>query len=150
MKGSLWASKLLMFSLIVFAFCGKSYAENQYLLTTGFVSHHAKGEYRENNYGIGLEVRPNPQLSYNVGYYRNSLDRDSYYAGVQYRAITVGNFAFGGMVGAVTGYRHSITPMALPFVEWSYKRVVVMATAIPPIPGVTPFTMAVQLKWRFK
>lgn len=123
----------------------------EHWVTTGFLSHHAKGEYRENNYGIGYEFHKDGR-SYHVGYYRNSLDRDSVYAAVGFRIFDLGRSAtLGVIVGAASGYNLAITPIALPVIEWTpTKSFGINFIAIPPIPNVTPFTAAIQFKWRFK
>lgn len=128
-------------------------AEPDYYLVSGFVSKHGKDghTYRENNYGIGVEQRQ-AGYSNHVGYYRNSVDRDSFYVGRSFRyqlgdsAVSVGVFA-----GLVTGYRFAVTPFLAPVVEIQVsKRWAVNVVALPPVPSVTPYVVAAQLKYRFK
>jgi len=141
---------LLGYTTSVVASPNRPVAETKYSLTTGFISHHAKGEYNENNYGIGLEIR-SPDAQWNVGYFRNSLDRDSFYVARGFRLLNLGSSLTAGVVvGATTGYHLAVTPIVLPFVEWRMTdHLAVNFLAIPPIPNVTPFTAAIQLKWSF-
>ena len=137
--------------LALLPFCAVS-AETTatHYLTSGFVSHHAKGDYRENNYGIGYEIRQG-RFAYSVGYFRNSLDRDTFYGAVGYHAWTNGPVSVGLVGGLATGYPYPVVPMVIPFLELTLsKSIELRFFAIPPIPDVTPFTAAAQLKWRFK
>ena len=122
---------------------GVAAGQGEHWLTSGFVSHHAEGDYNEDNQGVGYEYRKG-QLSYAAGYYRNSLYRDSVYAGIGYRVFDNGTISAGVLGGIVTGYYYPIVPMALPFLQLTAGGLAVMVTVLP-----APFIVAAQIKWRF-
>lgn len=81
------------------------------------VSKHAKevrsdGQpYNEVNPGIAYRFERD-ELAYQVGVYKNSWGRTSFYAGVDYLPLQYGNFKAGPFIGAATGYPLSpIMPM---------------------------------------
>ena len=147
LKTRLAAFLLLLVLITLHGFAGAA-EQGEHWVTSGFVSHHAKGDYNENNRGIGYEYRKG-KFGDSAGYYLNSLSRDSVYAGVSYRLYDNGTVAAGVMGGIVTGYNYPIVPLALPFLQLTAGSFAVMVTASPPIPNVTPFVVAAQFKWRF-
>jgi hypothetical protein len=82
-------------------------------LNIGGASHHFTGgkpnHYREANPGIGLQggtdLLPH-RATWVAGYYRNSYDRDTAYAGIHIRAIDVGPLSLGAVAMAASGYPH--------------------------------------------
>lgn len=71
------------------------------------ISYHANRErnYNEKNGGVFLEC--SGRTGYQLGYYKNSYNRDTYYGLVTYQPIKVFGVRVGGMLGAGTGYRES-------------------------------------------
>jgi len=122
--------------------------DNRGQLMSGFVSKHAGSTpYNENNYGIGYRS-PDGWMG---GVYRNSLNKPSAYFGKEFTHDLLPNrLAAGLMVGGVTGYGRPVNPLLLP--ELIYKmdkeRAIAMGL-IPPVKGVTPATIALQLRRRF-
>lgn len=115
----------------------------------------APGEhFNQANYGIGAELQWQPRHAVAVGYYRNSVNEDSYYALYHYTPLQLGRHVrVGGMVGAVTGYPGyndgGIAPAAgvIGKVEW--RRAGMNLIYLPRISGVTPHTLGLQFKVRF-
>lgn len=121
-------------------------------IMTGFRSKHmGGGNYDETNSGLGYR---SPE-GWMVGGYRNSIGKPSLYAGREF----VGNlFNEGGehrldggvMVGGVTGYGRPITPAVLPQLIYRMPEGrSLAATVVPPIRGVAPATLAVQMRKSF-
>ena len=79
-------------------------------------------EFNENNLGIGLTSETPTSLA-TLGYYKNSLGKDSVYAGagVKKRFGKDLYLDLGIVGGGVTGYDKAITPMALPMVSIGLK-----------------------------
>lgn len=73
-----------------------------------------------------------------AGFYRNSIDRTSAFAGYEFR-----HGRYGVLVGAVTGYYEPVLPLVLPSVRFGSVRL----SAIPPLPGVDA---AVHVAYEFK
>lgn len=120
-------------------------------LTSGFLSKHlgTDQKFNENNGGIGF-IAPSGLLG---GYYRNSLDKDSFYLGKEFKTGLLGNdkagVDIGAILGAVTGYNKSVMPLALPELIGRIGDHNAALTMVPPIRGVTPATVALQYRRRF-
>lgn len=127
------------------------------------VSHHfgdeddylAPGEdFNQSNYGAGVEVQWQPRHAVSAGYYRNSVDEDSYYALYHYTPLALGRYVrFGGMVGAVTGYPGyndgGLGPAAGLVAKIEGRRVGANLIYLPRVSDVTPHTLGLQFKIRF-
>lgn len=113
---------------------------------SGFVSSHIKPkrDYNEDNYGIGARARE----GWFLGYYRNSVDRDSLYAGREWQWKLAGPLHVGLLAGAVTGYRHSVAPYLIPELVLAGRRMELALVAVPPMAGVSP-VIAAQLRLPF-
>jgi hypothetical protein len=140
----LLASLLLFFSIS---------AEADYI-NIGGVSHHFNPErkYNETNYGLGYEYKYNDKINLMVGWYRNSVYNDSYYATARYtpdRDSLIGGRVFGGdinyMIGGISGYKKYVVPAVLPAVCWEYACVFI----IPKIADLNRVTV-VGLNFRIK
>ena len=103
-------------------------------------SKHSKGNYEESNWGVGAERKIDDRWTASLGHYRNSLRRDSFYAGAIYSRWRLGEVRFGTSLGIVTGYGKPL-PMLAPVVMWRNLNFVV----IPPIGGSTG-VVALQVK----
>lgn len=88
-----------------------SQAQDLYV-SVPLTSYHADRDagYNENNLGIGIEYD-----GFVAGYYKNSIHKDTFYAGYVYRPIEYKYFKAGVLVGAMTGY--AIPVMAVPTVN---------------------------------
>lgn len=126
------------------------------------VSHHfgdedeflAPGErFNQENWGGGVEVQWRPRHAASAGYYRNSVDEDSWYALYHYTPLQFGRHVrVGGMAGVVTGYPGyndgGIAPAGGLVAKMEGERVGVNLIYLPRISGVTPNTLALQFKLR--
>lgn len=118
-------------------------------LLSGFLSKHigADRKYNETNSGLGYR---SPE-GWMVGGYQNSLNRPSFYAGKEFQTDLIPNrLAAALMVGGVTGYDKPINPLALPALIYKLDQErALAATMVPAIKGVTPATVALQLRKKF-
>lgn len=118
-------------------------------LLSGFMSKHLGTNQRFNETNSGLGYR-SPE-GWMVGGYQNSLNRPSFYAGREFQADVIPNkLAAALMVGGVTGYGRPINPLALPALIYKMDQDrALAATMVPAIKGVTPATVALQLRKKF-
>lgn len=118
-------------------------------LLSGFLSKHigADRQYNEQNSGLGYR---SPE-GWMIGGYKNSLNRPSFYAGKEFQTDIIPNkLAAALMVGGVTGYDRPINPLALPALVYQMDKDRALAAAlVPPVKGVTPATLALQLRRKF-
>lgn len=77
--------------------------------------HNRDAGFNERNPGLGLRVqKPGSRVSFLGGGYRNSIRRDSLYAGVAYDLIEAGPFYARVDLVAVTGYDIIVAAAPLP------------------------------------
>lgn len=121
-------------------------------MMTGFRSHHfGGGDFNEQNTGLGYRS-PGGWM---FGAYNNSLGKPSAYVGKEFATNLLGEggdhrLDAGVMLGGVTGYGRPVTPAVLP--ELIYRMPEgrsLAATVVPPIKGVTPATLAIQMRKAF-
>jgi hypothetical protein len=127
-------------------------------------SYHLKPQrsFDDFNPGIGFECGLSDTWEGAAGYFRNSLDRPSFYAGAFYwpavarwRALRVG--LIGGIIsgynygGIGLGASNRTGPIFAPAAMLAVGRFGANAFLIPPIPAdQLPFTLGLQLKMRFR
>jgi hypothetical protein len=118
-------------------------------ITSGFLSKHIDSDkkYNENNYGIGYKSHD----GWLGGYYRNSLDKDSLYAGKEFKTdpILGDKLRLAIILGLATGYNKPVTPLALPELLYGNKEHEAALGIVPPLKGITPATLALQYRKRF-
>lgn len=118
-------------------------------LMSGFLSKHfnADRDYNENNTGIGYKNKD----GWLAGIYRNSLDKNSAYAGKEFQTDPVmgDKLRLAMVLGLVSGYNKPILPLALPEVLYGNKEHELALGIMPSIKGVTPMTAALQYRKRF-
>lgn len=124
---------------------------------------HPYRHFDEFNPGAGFECWFTPQWASTVGYFRNSLERPSFYAG----AIWGPEFAHWGwfrlsvMGGVISGYNfgrfgiggenNHTGPVLAPSAMTQFGRFGVNFILIPPIPQDNlPFTVGFQAKYRIR
>lgn len=116
----------------------------------------SEGEsFNEFNPGIGIEVQWQPRHAVAVGYFLNSVDEDSLYALYQYTPLVFGRHVrVGGMVGVVTGYPGyndgGLAPGAGLIAKIEGARFGANLIYLPEISDITPHTLGLQLKYRFR
>ena len=115
-------------------------------LISGFASKHLNtNKFRENNYGIGYRT----ETGYLAGYYRNSEDRDGFYAGREFHFQVASHVRLGVMAGVVTGYKkRDVMPLLLPEVLLTVSRYELALTMVPKLDKL-PSTLAAQLRFKF-
>lgn len=119
-------------------------------LMSGFMSKHFGGApMNESNTGLGYRS-PDGWM---FGGYKNSLNKPSVYAGREFLGNLFGdgeNRLQGGvMLGGATGYGRAITPVVMPQLVARMGDRSLALGALPPIKGVTPATIALQLRKQF-
>lgn len=118
-------------------------------LMSGFLSKHINPDrqYNEQNHGIGYKTHD----GYLAGLYRNSLNKNSVYAGKEFQSDPILNdkLKLALVLGLVTGYNKPVQPLALPEVLYGNKEHELALGIVPPIKGVTPATAALQYRKRF-
>lgn len=124
-------------------------ADDRGWLMSGFLSKHinADKDFNENNYGLGYKTND----GYLAGVYRNSLDKNSVYAGKEFQTdpLIGDKLKLAIVLGLVSGYNKNIMPMALPEILYGDKQNETALGFVPPIKGVTPATLALQFRKRF-
>ncbi|TZF89915.1 hypothetical protein [Cognatilysobacter lacus] len=108
--------------------------------------------FNQANYGAGVELEWQPRHGASAGYYRNSVYADSWYALYHYTPLQLGRHVrLGAMVGLVSGYPgydgHA-GPAAALVAKIEYRRVGANLVYLPHVPGSTPNTLGLQLKFR--
>lgn len=104
--------------------------------------------YNEINLGIGIEHELNDRWRLGAGTYRNSIRRDSYYAGAVYAPLSVVGVKLGASLGVVTGYGRPL-PMLAPTLMFEGSEYGVNLLLVPPVGGKGG-VIGVQVKWRLR
>lgn len=140
----------LLFAIVVMPLpC--SAEDLSWAVVSGFESWHShnRDDLNPHNAGIGLRLPD----GYTVGAYHNSIRRESVYAGREWQWRLVGDDRFhlnvGGVLGAVTGYKGGVHPLAVAEVVVVTGR---LETAVVFVPRTTknPITLALQLRWQLR
>lgn len=118
-------------------------------LMSGFLSKHINPDkqYNEQNHGIGYKNHD----GYLAGLYKNSLNKNSVYAGKEFQSDPILNdkLKLAIVLGLVSGYQKPVQPLALPEILYGNKEHELALGIVPPIKGVTPATAALQYRKRF-
>lgn len=118
------------------------------------VSYHVNTgkQFNQRNYGLGLEYRSG-DMAYMAGQYKNSDYRNSVYAMAAWTPLSIGSIRAGCAIGAVNGYRGAnnggIGPAVVGIVKMEMEKAGLNLVFIPPLPEKSPFTIAMQAKFRF-
>ncbi len=119
-------------------------------LLSGFMSKHMNTDqqFNEKNDGLGY-MTPNNWM---MGLYKNSLGKTSAYLAkeLQSEGFNIGPAEVKGLLtlGMATGYGSPVTPVVMPGLL-AGKDTQVALGLVPPVKGVTPATLALQLRKRF-
>ncbi len=122
---------------------------DDWLVLSGFSYHFKQNQrdWREDNPGIGME-RESAKYSglfWTGGYFRNSYDRDTVYAGVRWMPYRIGPVAFGAYALAATGYWSPL--VAAPAISIEGKNVALNIVVVPNLPDHSGF-IGTQIRFR--
>lgn len=140
--------RLLMIALLVLSLVPSAQAAD-WLVISGYSTHfERRDEYRADNPGIGwerYEPDQNPDWTWAAGYYRNSYDKNTLYAGARWEPLRWQHARLGVFLAAVSGYW---TPLvAVPMLSLEYKRVGINLVAAPTVGDYSGYVGA-QLKFK--
>lgn len=94
--------------------------------------HSGKQDLNESNPGISYRHGIDRLSVFVVsGFYRNSYDKTSVYAGIGKTFFSVGPIAFTLIGGTATGYVERITPALIPEASFHYKKASFLVGYIP-------------------
>jgi hypothetical protein len=122
---------------------------------------HQERHFDDFNPGAGIECSITPQWAAAFGYFRNSLNRPSFYGGAIFTPefAHFGRIKLGAMGGIISGYNYGSLglgrsnrtgPILAPTAIGEFGRFGANLILIPPIRADrTPFTLGLQLKYRF-
>jgi hypothetical protein len=123
---------------------------------------HPYRHFDDFNPGAGFECSVSAQWAASVGYFRNSLNRPSFYAGAIYTPEFAhwSWFRLGAMGGIISGYNYGqiglgannrTGPVLAPTAITRFGRFAANFILIPPIHSDNlPFTVGLQLKYRVR
>ena len=104
--------------------------------------HSGQQELNESNPGLSYRHGiDSMNLFATGGFFRNSFDRTSIYAGIGKTFFTVGPTAFTLFGGAATGYIEKLTPALIPEVSFHYKNASFIVGYIPGVRYRDAFTI---------
>lgn len=84
-----------------------------------------------------------------AGAFRNSIRKNSVYAGAAWQPLRLGPAHVGVFGGAITGYNRGVMPMAAGIVSmYLTPRTQFHMIIIPTVKGLTPATLALSVKYR--
>lgn len=114
-----------------------------YLVATVTSYHYDRSkDYNESNFGLGIERRYSDECAWSVGYFKNSLYRNTVYVFAGYTPYRYMGWRYGVVVGAVTGYESGVSPWLTGVATRDYGRfgvnIVLAASAI---------ALQVKVKW---
>lgn len=106
--------------------------------------------HNEFNPGIGYERDWNEQISWAVGYYKNSLAKPTFYAvGNYYPWRLSEGWRVGATVGALTGYNETeVAPLLAPTLEWRGSVIGLQFFVVPSIKPYVDGAFVGQVKFR--
>ena len=104
--------------------------------------HAGEQELNESNPGISYRHGiDNVNLFATGGFFRNSFDRTSVYAGIGKTFFTIGPAAFTLVSGLATGYIEQVTPALIPEVSFHYQNASFVVGYIPSVRYRDTFTI---------
>ena len=114
-------ARWLAFALTLGTFVTTANAAD-WMVMSGYSYHFEHREqYRADNPGIGWERHDEGDWTYAAGYYRNSYDRNTFYAGARWEPLQFEHVRLGVFLGAASGYWTPV--VALPMASFEVGRV---------------------------
>jgi len=142
--------KVAVVSYILAGLLNSIPAKADWILIPGLSKHvHTETKHNQQNYGIGYEWEAADGRNWAIGTYRNSYWRQSSFV-----LTELTSYKFSDTIrirldaGAVTGYKWTVMPIALPVWTYENKRWGFDAITIPPVGGRMG-VFAVQFKVKF-
>ncbi len=116
-------------------------APGRHWLVLSGMSHHFQPErrdWREDNPGAGIEKEftGTPWVA-TAGYFRNSYDRNTFYAGARWMPLSLGPVRLGAFGLVASGYPSPV--LVLPAASIQVGRVGANLVAIPNLPGYSGY-----------
>lgn len=102
--------------------------------------------FNETNPGLGIEHSLTDDTRAIAGFYRNSIYRESVYAGVAWTPLKTEYVRAGFVAGGITGYMVSPAPMLIPVVMFEGKRFGANLLFVPHVIKDAPATIGLQIK----
>lgn len=124
----------------------------QYLQLHGFSKHvkeRTVGSWNENNYGLGYRNQMNKDFAYQVGYYKNSYFKDTFYGVINYTPLHINNFSAGVFGGYASGYETEypvIGGLMLNYIKNKYN---VSLRFVPSVSATTTSVVAIEFGIKF-
>lgn len=120
----------------------------------GFSSHMDRNKgYNEDNVGLGVEYRLQPDMALMAGAFNNSIRQTTSYAAVSWLPLSLGGWKLGAVAGVMNGYpgisHGGAFLAALPMASYEGKRFGVNLGLIPTIDKVDG-AVVIQLKLRVR
>ena len=126
--------------------CATASASDWLVLSGASYHFRDREDYRADNPGVGWERREDLiPVTWMAGYYRNSYDRDTFYAGGRWEPLDFGALKLGVFVGLASGYWTPV--VALPMASVEYKRVGFNIVALPNIRDYAGY-LGLQVKFK--
>lgn len=105
--------------------------------------------FNEFNPGLGLEYKLSKHFHASAGTYKNSIYRQSFYAGIGIETDGSKPLGAGIELGGITGYAElPVIPSAIPYLRFGSQdgRVNFKLLGIPPIKNLTPAVLGLQMR----
>jgi hypothetical protein len=146
-----WAWVFFIVCVIFALYISDARADESVWGTITIRSYHSNREphYHESNPGLGVEVPVAKDTRLVTGFYDNSFNHETIYAGASYTPLSAGNFHFGGVGAFVSGYQHSIALGAF-VIEYEKNNYGANVLFVPKISDkFNTSVVALQLKFHF-
>jgi len=97
-------------------------AGNWLVLTAASYHENRERGYNERNLGLGLEIPVHDEVRAIGGTYRNSHDRQSWYAGGQWTPLKLGGLSIGAAAITASGYEEDrLSLFAMPMISYEAR-----------------------------
>ena len=103
-------------------------------------------KYNQSNLGLGLSLPVNANIDARAGFFENSFNKTSLYAGADFHTNSNKLISAGINTGLASGYKNTpantstVTPMLVPYLSFKLKN---FRTQIGYIPAIDPKQVAV-------
>jgi len=133
MRHELWRAVFFTAAAACLSVVSQCRAETS-LIVHGVSKHSGATKYNENHAGLGVRHQASPNWGYQVGTYRNSYNKQTTYAAVNYTPLHYGSLSLGAFAGVGTGYKQPV--MAGLLAVYDFGKVAASVRAVPGIAGL--------------